>query len=279
MAFFSLSQYLHSAWELLFPRRCLVCEQTLGEDEEHLCAACLTQLPLSRLRGAAGNAVERLFYDLDATQRGSAFLFYRIDNAAYRLIHHMKYHNRPDVGVELGRWMAYDLENTDFFDDIDALIPVPLSKKKQQKRGYNQSERIAHGISSVTGIPVRTDFVIRMINNPTQTNLTPDQRRRNVEGIFSVTDAEALQNVEKRNKKKQNVGKTERQNGNPEKGKNGCENIIQKPHFLLIDDVITTGFTLRSLAQTLMEATPLHLSFLGAALAGQHFNIFKQGAS
>ena len=283
MVFPYLSQYFRAAWELLFPRRCLMCGLTLSESEEYLCATCRTELPLTRLRGGKGNAVERLFYDLEGAQRGSAFLIYRTDNAAYRLIHRMKYHNRPDIGVELGQWMAYDLEGTGFFDGIDALVPVPLSKKKQRKRGYNQSERIAYGLSSVTGIPVCTDLVSRIVHNPTQTNLTPDQRRRNVEGIFAVTNAEVLRSLCISNETKQEKGNgTKQSEGNSKKqaernGKKQDEETT--PHLLLIDDVITTGSTLRSLAETLTAASSCRLSFLAAALAGPHFNIFKKGAS
>lgn len=254
-----LLRYFSAAWNILFPRRCLVCGQTLGESEKYLCAACQVTLPLARLQGEAGNVVERLFYDIPGTQRGSAFLIYHNDNAAYRLIHRMKYHDRPDVGVELGRWMAYDLEGTSFFEGIDALVPVPLSDLKVRKRGYNQSERIAYGLSQVTGIPVRTDLVARVVHNPTQTNLTPEQRRQNVKGIFAVTDSHALRNIRKGNKVTQHKEGT--------------------PHILLIDDVITTGSTLRSLAETLTADCPLHISYLGAALAGQHLNVFKKGAN
>lgn len=61
----------------------------------------------------------------------------------------------------MGRYMASELLASGFFQGIDVIIPVPLHKKKQQIRGYNQSEWIARGITAVTGIPVDTEMIVR----------------------------------------------------------------------------------------------------------------------
>ncbi|MBQ7634232.1 MAG: ComF family protein [Bacteroidaceae bacterium] len=258
MRFGPLTRYLSSAWDMLFPRRCLVCGQTLSGGEEHVCGACLTTLPLTHLDSRSENAVVRLFYDIEGTQRGVAMLVYRHQNATFRLIHAMKYGDRPAVGVFLGEMMAHQFEPEGFFESVDALVPVPLSARKLRDRGFNQSEAIAQGIATVTGLPIRTDLVARTVDNPTQTNLSTQQRRENVAGIFSAADADTLRNVG---------------NGSPLKEKGN-----RYPHFLLIDDVITTGATLHALAETLRAAAPCRLSYLSAALAGQHLNVFERGA-
>lgn len=251
MRFSGVSSYLRAAWSILFPRRCLICGQTLTESEEYICAVCHTTLPLARLDPMKDNAMTRLFFDIPGIQRATAYLRYAHGNTAFHLIHHLKYHDRPATGVWLGKQMAYHFQASGFFEGIDAIVPVPLFKKKMRKRGYNQSEAIAQGISSVTGIPVRTDLVSRTINNPTQTKLTTIQRRENVAGIFSVKDADALATLPTRH---------------------------ATPHILLIDDVITTGSTLHSFAETLSAAANLQLSYLAAAIAGQHLNVFERGA-
>ncbi len=236
----------------------MVCGQTLGEGEAHLCAACLTNLPLSRLDAMEDNAVSRLFFDIKGIEHAASYLVYRHGNAAFQLIHQLKYHDRPDVGEFLGRQMAYHYAETGFFKDIDALVPVPLSKKKIRKRGFNQSEHIARGIAQVTGLPVRTDIVERRIDNPTQTRLNKEERRQNVEGIFGVKDKEALLSL-----------------GKQSKGEDGRDD---RPHLLLIDDVITTGATLHSLGTALSACGEVRLSYLSVAVAGQHLNVFQKGA-
>lgn len=258
MHFGSLTQYLSSAWDILFPRRCLVCGQTLSGGEEHVCGACLTTLPLTHLDSRSENAVVRLFYDVEGTQRGAALLVYRHQNAAFRLIHAMKYGDRPAVGVFLGEMMAHKFEPEGFFEGVDALVPVPLSSRKLRDRGFNQSEAIAQGIAAVTGLPICTDLVARTVDNPTQTNLSTQQRRENVAGIFTAAAAD-----------------TQRDASNDQRSEEKRERY---PHLLLIDDVITTGATLHALADTLSAAAPYHLSYLSAALAGQHLNVFERGA-
>ncbi|MBR1838737.1 MAG: ComF family protein [Bacteroidaceae bacterium] len=246
-----IGHYVGAVLDILFPRRCWLCARTLGRNEDRVCTVCHTGLPLARLDAMADNAVTRLFYDVRGTCRATAYLAYRYDNAAYRLIHRLKYGNRPAIGEYIGERMGYALLQTPFFDGIDMLIPVPLSKEKKRLRGFNQSDYLAKGLSRVTGIPMRTDIVQRVVNNPTQTNLDAQQRRANVEGIFAVNAEWAKQ----------------------------YKQAGHKPlHILLIDDVITTGATLHSLAATLSEVGDMQLSYLGAALAGRHLNVFEQGA-
>ncbi len=84
----------------------------------------------------------------------------------------------------MGRYMAAELLSSNFFQGIDVIIPIPLHKKKQQIRGYNQSEWIARGIAAVTGIPIDTESILRKKNTETQTRKSVFERRDNVEGIF-----------------------------------------------------------------------------------------------
>lgn len=247
----SFKQYVKAAFEVLFPKRCLLCGTTLSESEQHVCISCLTTLPRTRLDAISDNVVARLFFDIKGATHGMAFLTYRHNNAAFKLIHHLKYTGRPSVGEFLGRMMAHDINETPFFENIDAIVPVPLAKEKQRKRGFNQSEAIAKGISEVTGIPVRNDLVKRTINNPTQTHLNAHQRRDNVEGIFTLCE---------------------------EHFNRFCSDLSHPPHLLLVDDVITTGATMHTLAETMSKGHDVSLSFIATALAGQHLNVFQKGA-
>ena len=136
----------------------------------------------------------------------------------------------------MGRAMAADLADSDFFDGVDLILPLPLSRRREKRRGYNQSTELARGVSEITGLPVDTSSVARTVDNPTQTHLTGQERQANVAGIFRLLRPEAL------------------------RGR----------HVLLVDDVLTTGASLISCGQTIAAAGGVRLSVLTLALAGDH---------
>ncbi len=120
--------------------------------------------------------------------------------------------------------------------DYDLLVPVPLHKKRLQKRGYNQSALLAEALSRKTGIPWK-DGIERVRNTPHQTGMSRDERLHNLNGAFAVKQSAAI------------------------KGK----------RIILVDDVFTTGTTIRQCAKILYENGASEI--LGATLAsGQgHF--------
>jgi hypothetical protein len=148
-------------------------------------------------------------------------------------LHLLKYSGYKELGEVMGRYMAAELISCGFFDHVDVIVPVPLHKKKQKLRGYNQSEWIARGISSVTGIPLNAKSVIREKNTETQTRKSTFERSENVDGIFKLCDVACFQ------------------------GK----------HVLIIDDVLTTGSTTVACASTLFEVEGVRISVLTLAVA------------
>lgn len=224
-----LLRLLHNLADTFFPRYCCVCDGRLLAGEEMLCLSCLNHLPLTGFKGQKGNIVERLLWDDKiTTERGNGFLFYRQKSKYCRIYFHFKYYGHPQVAVYFGRLMALDLAETDFFSGVDCLVPIPLSPSRLRRRGYNQSERLAHGIGLVTGLPVDTTSVVRTVDNMTQTQLAEDDRRTNVEDIFRLVHPERL------------------------RGK----------HLLIVDDLITTGSTTRALAHALLQAGQVKLSII-----------------
>ena len=137
-----------------------------------------------------------------------------------RLIHNFKYKGRWMFARKMGEWLGEELRESGNFDDVDLIIPVPLYFLRRLKRGYNQSEMLALGVSREMG--VRCDFrsVRRRVYNESQTSKSHIERWDNVEGIFDVRKVENL------------------------RGR----------HILLIDDVLTTGATMCSLASTIKRA-------------------------
>lgn len=203
--------------ELIFPRHCIVCGEVLSKNEEDLCLNCLIALPL--IEKEQNEELEKTFRGIIQVEKAASYLHYHKGSPYNRLLHLLKYKNRPDVGVRLAIMAGNELKEKDFFKDVDLIIPLPLSKKKQRMRGYNQCDYIAQGLSQVSGIPVDTSCITRTRANETQTHKTREERWKNVEGIFAVDNPQKL------------AGK----------------------HILLVDDVLTTGATIASCASAIIK--------------------------
>lgn len=228
-----LKTYTRAALALLLGERCVVCGRPhVGAQ---ICNACLLRLPYINIKGAAGNPIERLFWGRTPVVRASSMLLYQPGFEAGALLHAIKYKGRYGLAETLGRMLAQEHVGYGFFDGVDCIVPVPLHPKRQRQRGYNQSERLARGISQVTGIPV-VEAVRRTKNNVSQTTLDSSQRADNVRGIFEPR---------------------------PE-----TSETVRGKHVLFVDDVITTGATTCNCALALEGLCP-SMSFLSLSFAGQ----------
>ena len=206
----------------------------MSQGEEVLCVRCQADLPRVRTISFEENDIARIFWGLVPIEKGISFFHYTPHSPHSRILFELKYHNHPEVGKTMGRMMAEELKATNFFNGIDLIVPIPLSRKKERQRGYKQSDWIAWGISEATGIPTDTTSVVRTKSNPSQTTLDHRQRRENVRDIFAV-----------------------RHPGN-----------LEGRHILLVDDVITTGATMLSCAEAIARACRVRFSVLSLAWAG-----------
>ena len=114
------------------------------------------------------------------------------------------------------------LADSGLYDTVDRIVPVPLHWRKRLRRGYNQAEYLAEGIARALRAEVDRHSVRRIRNNPAQALHRHAERWDNVEGIFAVRRPERLAGH----------------------------------HLLLVDDVLTTGATLLSCAETILRAAP-----------------------
>ena len=211
---------------LFLPEICVVCGVELLEMEKGACLKCLYKLPKTNNFKKSQNAVEEHMAGRVPFERIATFSVYTEEGVLPPMIHHLKYRNGKDIGMLLGKLFGEDLLGSDFLAPIDLIVPVPLHRKKRAKRGYNQAEIIAQGISEVTKIPISVNNLIRVINNPTQTKQTQSERWENVKDIFDVKDV----------------------------------NMYSDKHILLIDDVITTGSTIEACAIALHKCSNLKIS-------------------
>ena len=228
-----IKDWLSSFLSLLFPRCCVVCGRPLAKGEECLSTMCNINHPRTDYHLRKDNPVEKLFWGKIPLERATSFFFYRKGSDFRQILHQLKYGGQKDIGAIMGRYMAAELLASGFFEGVDVILPVPLHKKKQQIRGYNQSEWIARGIAAVTGISIDTESVVRQKNTETQTRKSSFERWENVEGIFQLHHAESL------------AGK----------------------HVLIVDDVLTTGATTVECASCLAEIEGIRISILTLAMA------------
>ena len=137
--------------DFLFPRYCAICDERLLGTEEMLCATCLQDLPITPTWEAPyENNMAKMFWGRIPIEKCAALFYYHSHSNPSYIIYKLKYHHRPDTGNYLGRLIASKGIESDFFKDIDAIIPIPITKSRRKTRGYNQSEEIARGIQERT---------------------------------------------------------------------------------------------------------------------------------
>ena len=214
-----LRRQLDAVLDLISPRCCAVCGRVLSEHERLLCLKCYMDLPRTGYHKAPHSFLETDYWARIPVGRAAAFFFYNEQNR--QLLFSAKYHAKPGAGEYLGRLMAQEISNeSDFFNDIDLIVPIPLHRRREKWRGYNQSDYIALGIHHVTGIPICRQAVVRTVDTESQTALTHAEREQNVKDIFRCTRPD----------------------------------LLRGRHILLVDDVVTTGATTRSCAQAILQA-------------------------
>ena len=215
--------------DLISPRPCVMCGRRLDADEEFICQTCSNELPRTNFHlKAEENIMAQLFWGLLPLERATAWFYFASHTKTSNIIYDLKYHNQPEIGIAMGQAMTREIAESGFFDGIDAIVPIPLARQRQQKRGYNQSTMIARGINKETGIPVVEDAVIRLHFQQSQTQLDRWERLKNVEQQFKAANAAQLTNK----------------------------------HVLLVDDVTTTGATIIACGSALRQAPGIRFSVL-----------------
>jgi len=147
-------------------------------------------------------------------------------------VSHFKYHNKREYAdwyvEELLRKYRRILINL----KPDAILPVPLHDAKRRKRGFNQAEILAKGLSLGTGIPMKTDILFRKKNTIAQKNLNNKERLRNLEQAFAVRR----------------------------------ENVKELGTVILVDDIYTTGSTIEACSRVLKKAGVQNVHFISLCI-------------
>lgn len=221
----ALSRYPDALLHLFFPHLCSGCGNDLLPKESCLCLHCRTNLPQTLFEQYQGNPIEKIFMGRLPIAAASAAFYFSKESLLQHLMHRFKYKQEKELGLQLGEMMGRQLSGSGRFSP-DALVPLPLFPDREKKRGYNQAAVLCEGMAETLRLPILTGAVTRPLATETQTRKNRLERWQNMEGRFSVVQP----------------------------------NLIRGRHILLVDDVITTGATLESCGQALLEAGPASLS-------------------
>jgi ComF family protein len=214
-----IKTYSTKLFDLILPRFCCSCKTKLLTNEDTICQICFCKIqPASEDR--LKSEFERKFLNKNIISDFFAPFVFEKDKELQHAIHSLKYNNKFQVGIFLGKVLADKIQSTQSNWKIDLIIPIPLHQLKKAERGYNQSYYIAKGMSKILKVTCSDRIVKRKKYTESQTTMTLTERQENISDAFKI-----------RNK-----------------------NAVKEKTILLIDDVITTGATISECGSILLES-------------------------
>ena len=218
---------------LFFPPVCAGCNSFLLVNEKVICTVCRHDIPLTNHHLNPENDAFKKFYGRIPVLHASALFYFHKKGIVQQLIHNLKYKGQEEIGTTLGQWYAEDLKNIEILASIDEIIPVPLHRRKLKERGYNQVTAFGKALSSSLNIDYNDSLLIRNVYSKTQSKKNLLGRTEGIETIFDVSFTEKDHNK----------------------------------HFLIIDDVITTGSTLEACSKVMLKIPGAKISIVCMAMA------------
>lgn len=217
--------------QLVFPRICVTCNDSLARNERHICTACLLNLPQTRFHESADNALAKTFWGRLAIEQAFSFLYFKKGSSVQHILHEIKYKNNTELASFIGQYYGSILADAGI--QTDGIMAIPLHKNKQRQRGYNQSELIANGMCQTMHTPNLSEYIERKKITETQTRKSRFDRWENVQEVFCVKEPRSF----------------------------------DQKRILLVDDVITTGATIEACGKELLTETTCMLSVASIAFA------------
>lgn len=208
--------------QLIFPKTCFSCKDVLLSRERILCLKCYLNLPKH-----IGKKKKHQFNLYVNGQNYKIYCRYKYQkkSAVQKMIYSLKYKNKPHIGYYLGAELYKTISH---LQDVSYIIPVPLHKRKEKIRGYNQSQILAKGMKPNIKCEVLSNILLRKEDKESQTRKSRYHRFENIEGVFFITSKKLLENK----------------------------------HIILIDDVFTTGATISECIKALQEINNIRISIV-----------------
>jgi ComF family protein len=230
----SISTFKNDFLQLVYPQNCYGCGTELVGSKAGICPVCTIDLEYTLFENyQEASALDKLFWGRVTLIGTYSLLYFAKTGVSQQILHQLKYNSRKDLGAYYGAEIGKRIQTMENFKDVVGLIPVPLHPKKQFIRGYNQAEELAKGVAEETRLPIRMDLLKRTVFSESQTK----------KGLLSRWDS--MQNIFNSTKQGTETG-----------------------HFVLIDDVITTGATLEVCAREILKNYPgIKLSVASLAVA------------
>ncbi|SFU07834.1 comF family protein [Algoriphagus locisalis] len=220
--------------DLVFPRNCLLCGSSLFDHENNLCSVCKGTLPVTsyHLRAADNDLCDKVM-GLSNVGMVMAYLKFTKGGNSQKLLHQLKYRNKPQLARELGSLYGKILCENGFSNQWDVIIPVPLHPLKQSRRGYNQSEEFGLGLTEELSVKL-INGLTRVKFTETQTQKSRLQRMDNMDDVFQIAPYA----------------------------------LVANKSVLLVDDVMTTGATLCACANVLLANGAKNVDLVTIAAGG-----------
>lgn len=222
---------LDALTNLFFPKACVGCDAFLLQNEILICTKCRHEIPVTNHHLNPENEAFKKFSGKIPLEYGASFMYFHKKGIVQEIIHGLKYHGHEEIGTLIGDWYADDLKTSDILKTVDAIIPVPLHPQKLKERGFNQVTTFGKSLSTNLEIPFNETLLHRNLYSKTQTFKNLLGRNEINQSLFDVTFTENDHNK----------------------------------HFLLVDDVLTSGATLEACGKALLKIPGAKLSIVTIA--------------
>jgi len=219
--------------DLLFPKICALCKNPLISSEENICVQCRLDLPVTNSHHYSDSVQFQTINNHLNVQGVYSFLEFTTHGNIQKLLHAIKYQNKPELAYQIGEWYGADLKNSGKTEGVNAIIPVPLHPRRLRERGYNQSAAFGRGLASALQTDVIDNCVLRQKHTQTQTKKSRVERIENMKDVFLVTNS----------------------------------GLVENKNVMLVDDVITTGATMIAIGELLLAAQVKSIVFVTIARA------------
>ena len=205
---------------LIYPQRCGICEKI---NQNALCKKCEINL-----KKQAENQILKYGEDIEGKYFNELIYIFKYEGQIRKLILDYKFNEKSYIYLTFVNFLLKDKKIFKNIQNYDTIIPVPISRKRQKTRGYNQSLLIAKEISKQAKLDLVNNCLIKTKNIIEQSKLTKEEREKNIQNVYKLENKQ----------------------------------LIKNKKILLNDDIYTTGSTVNECSKILKQGNPNKIGIL-----------------